>query len=56
MDADYNHDASFTQNRAIALVATASRAASTLGSDAFAASDAGQRFLQIVADQVEARP
>ena len=56
MDADYNHDASFTQNRAIALVATASRAASTVGSDVFAASDAGQRFLQIVADQVEARP
>ena len=55
MDADYNHEASFTQSRAMSLVGTASQAASIVGSDAFAVSDVGQRFLQVLADQVEAR-
>ena len=55
MDADYNHEASFTQSRAMSLVGTASQAASIVGSDAFAVSDVGRRFLQVLADQVEAR-
>lgn len=55
-DADYNHAVSFTQNRATLLVWLASEASGIAGSDAFATSESGQAFLQIIADQVTPRP
>ena len=56
LDADYDHRAAFSRNRALVLVEAASGAVDVVASDAFATGTAGRRFLQLVADQPGPRP
>ena len=56
LDADYNHRAAFSRNRALTLVEIASVVVDVVASDAFATGTAGRLFLQLVAAQPGPRP
>ena len=56
LDADYNHRAAFSRNRALTLVEIASVVVDVVASDAFATGTAGRQFLHLVADQPGPRP
>ena len=54
-NADYNHFAEFTQNRALRAINRADDAVEIIESHTFARSNAGRAFLEMVAEQARAR-